>query len=52
MNYLDSQQIKLGNKLNVKDIIEFDGTYIVEINKKQITLSEKISQNLLIEPYD
>lgn len=52
LNYLDSQQIKLGNKLNVKDIIEFDGTYIVEINKKQITLSEKISQNLLIEPYD
>ena len=52
LNYLDSQQIKLGNKLNVKDIIEFDGTYIVEINKKRITLSEKISQNLLIEPYD
>jgi hypothetical protein len=36
----------------VLEIIEFDGTFIVEINKIKLTFSEKICQNLLLETYD
>ena len=38
--------------VKVIEILEFDGTYIVEINKKKLTFSEKICQNLLLETYD
>ena len=52
LSYLDKNKIKLGDAIKVLEIIEFDGTYIVEINKRKVTFSEKICQNLLLETYD
>ena len=52
LNYLDKEKIKLGDSINVIEILEFDGTYIVEINERKLTFSEKICQNLLLETYD
>lgn len=52
LNYLDKEKVKLGDSIKVIEILEFDGTYIVEINKKKLTFSEKICQNLLIETND
>ena len=52
LNYLDKEKIKLGDSVNVIEILEFDGTFTVEINKRKITFSEKICQNLLLETYD
>ena len=52
LNYLDKEKVKLGDSVKVIEILEFDGTYIVEINKKKLTFSEKICQNLLLETYD
>ena len=52
LSYLDKEKIKLGDKIKVLEIIEFDGTYIVEINDRKCTFSEKICQNLLLETYD
>jgi len=52
LNYLDKEKIKLGDSVKVIEILEFDGTYIVEINKRKITFSEKICQNLLLETND
>ena len=52
LSYLDKENIKLGDGVKVLEIIEFDGTFIVEINKRKLTFSEKICQNLLLETYD
>ena len=52
LNYLDKEKIKLGDSVNVIEILEFDGTFIVEINKRKLTFSEKICQNLLLETHD
>ena len=52
LNYLDKEKVKLGDSVKVIEILEFDGTYIVEINERKLTFSEKICQNLLLETYD
>jgi DtxR family Mn-dependent transcriptional regulator len=52
LNYLDKEKVKLGDSIKVIEILEFDGTYIVEINMRKLTFSEKICQNLLLETYD
>ena len=52
LSYLDKDKIKLGDKIQVLEIIEFDGTFIVDINGRKCTFSEKICQNLLLETYD
>ena len=52
LSYLDKEKIKLGDKIQVLEIIEFDGTFIVDINGRKYTFSEKICQNLLFETYD
>jgi DtxR family Mn-dependent transcriptional regulator len=52
LNYLDKEKVKLGDSIKVLEILEFDGTYIVEINKRKLTFSEKICQNLLLETND
>ena len=52
LNYLDKEKVKLGDSIKVIEILEFDGTYIVEINKIKLTFSEKICQNLLLETND
>ena len=52
LSYLDKEKIKLGDSIKVIEVLEFDGTFIVEINKRKLTFSEKICQNLLLETYD
>ena len=52
LNYLDKNKIKLGDKIQVLEIIEFDRSFHVKINNNKIMLSEKICQNLLVETYD
>ena len=52
LSYLDKEKIKLGDSIKVIEILEFDGTFIVEINNRKLTFSEKICQNLLLETYD
>ncbi len=52
LNYLDQQKIKLGDTVEVMEVIEFDGSFSVKINQKKIMLSEKICKNLLLETYD
>ena len=49
LKYLDKLQIRLGTKLKVVDIVEFDGSMQVEFeNNKPIFLSSQISQHLMI----
>ena len=52
LNYLDQQKIKLGDNVEVMEVIEFDGSFSVKINQRKVTLSEKVCKNLLLETYD
>jgi DtxR family Mn-dependent transcriptional regulator len=52
LNYLDNKKIKLGDTIEVIEVIEFDGSFTIKTNQKILTLSEKICQNLLLETYD
>ena len=52
LSYLDKEKIKLGDSIKVLEVLEFDGTFIVEINNRKLTFSEKICQNLLLKTYD
>ena len=49
LNFLDQKKIKLGDQIQLISIIEFDQSAEVIIHKKNISLSEKICNNLLIK---
>ena len=49
LNFLDQKNIKLGDQIQLISILEFDQSAEVIIHKKNINLSEKICNNLLIE---
>lgn len=48
LKYLDKQKIALGSLLVVKEKESFDDTLTVEIDSKEITLSNKIANNLYV----
>jgi DtxR family Mn-dependent transcriptional regulator len=49
LQYLDSVNIHLGSELAVKEIYEFDGSMVIQIDKKQkSTISHLAAQNILI----
>jgi len=49
LKYLDKQKIALGSKIKVKEKESFDDTLLVEIDSRQITLSNKIANNLYVK---
>ena len=49
LQFLDKQQIALGQKLQVLDKEEFDDSMKIIINNKEITISNKIANNLYIQ---
>ena len=49
LNYLDRIGMKIGSKIEILEIIEFDGSVEIEIdNKKQLTISRQVADNLLV----
>jgi DtxR family Mn-dependent transcriptional regulator len=48
LQYLDKQKIALGSKIRVIDKEPFDETLIIQLNDKNITISNKIAINLYI----
>jgi DtxR family Mn-dependent transcriptional regulator len=49
LQYLDTLNIRLGSLLVVQEIFEFDGSMVIEIDKKQKnTLSQLAAQNIFI----
>jgi DtxR family Mn-dependent transcriptional regulator len=49
LKYLDKQKIALGSIFVVKEKESFDDTLLVEVNSKQITISNKIANNLYVQ---
>ncbi|WP_396165825.1 metal-dependent transcriptional regulator [Flavobacterium sp.] len=49
LQYLDKQKIALGSKITIKEKESFDDTLLVEIDSREMTLSNKIANNLYIK---
>ncbi|MBT3546159.1 MAG: metal-dependent transcriptional regulator [Flavobacterium sp.] len=49
LKYLDKYQISLGQQLKVISKEPFDGSLIILVNKKEITISHKTSNNIYIQ---
>jgi DtxR family Mn-dependent transcriptional regulator len=49
LKYLDKQKIALGSTFVVKEKESFDDTLLVEVNSKEITISNKIANNLYVQ---
>ncbi len=47
--YTKNQGLNIGEKIFIKDKLEFDGSVMIIINKKEISLSKKIASNIFIE---
>jgi len=49
LKYLDKQKIALGSTFIVKEKESFDDTLLVAVNAKEITISNKIANNLYVQ---
>ncbi len=49
LQYLDKQKIALGSKITVKEKESFDDTLLVQIDSRQLTISNKIANNLYVK---
>lgn len=49
LQYLDAQQIHLGSEIEITEIIEFDGSLSIQLDKKKkATISKMAAQNIFI----
>ncbi|HCN84092.1 MAG TPA: iron-dependent repressor [Sphingobacteriaceae bacterium] len=48
LQYLEKTGLILGNKIIVHEIIEFDGSVILSLENKEITISREAAKNILI----
>jgi DtxR family transcriptional regulator, Mn-dependent transcriptional regulator len=49
LKYLDKQKIALGSKITVKEKESFDDTLQIQIDSRQLTISNKIANNLYVK---
>lgn len=49
LQYLDKQKIALGSKITVKEKESFDDTLLIQIDSREITISNKIANNLYVK---
>ncbi|ADY52536.1 iron (metal) dependent repressor, DtxR family [Pseudopedobacter saltans DSM 12145] len=48
LKYLDEAKLTLGQKIEVLNIIEFDGSFVLNIQNQRQTISRDVAKNLLI----
>ena len=49
LEYLGKMNIKPGTKIKMKEKLDYDQSCIVEVNKKNIQLSEKAACNIMVQ---
>tara|TARA_R110000787_G_scaffold6697_1_gene23245 strand:- start:552 stop:1205 length:654 start_codon:yes stop_codon:yes gene_type:complete len=49
LKYLDKYKISLGKKIKVISVEPFDGSFVIQVDKKEMTISNKISNNIYIQ---
>ncbi|MGF7077823.1 metal-dependent transcriptional regulator [Mucilaginibacter sp. UYCu711] len=48
LQYLEKQQLTIGKKITVTDIIEYDNSMILQVEKNTTHISREVAKNLLI----
>lgn len=48
LQYLDKQKIALGSKIKVKEKESFDDTLLIQIDSRELTISNKIANNIYV----
>lgn len=48
LRYLDKTGIALGKEIRVKDVAEYDRSFIISINKKEFFISNEVAKNILV----
>lgn len=49
LQYLNELEVHLGTSIEIVDIVEFDSSYVVLLNKKKrVTLSKQVTQNIFV----
>jgi DtxR family Mn-dependent transcriptional regulator len=48
LQYLEKQQLMIGKKIQVKEIITYDNTVILQMDNKTLQISRDVANNLLI----
>ncbi|MGQ0829049.1 MAG: metal-dependent transcriptional regulator [Bacteroidota bacterium] len=48
LQYLDRSGITLGNEIKIKDIVEFDRSLQITINKQTLFISNDVAKNILV----
>lgn len=52
LKYLEKNQLIIGAEINIKGIEEFDGSFILVCQKKEINISSKAAEALIIEAFN
>jgi DtxR family Mn-dependent transcriptional regulator len=48
LQYLDKWGITLGNEIKIKDVVEFDRSLNITVNKQNIFISNDVAKNILV----
>jgi DtxR family Mn-dependent transcriptional regulator len=48
LQYLEKQELMIGKKIMVKDVIEFDRSMVLQMENKTVQISREVANNLLI----
>ena len=49
LSYITKIGISLGKEILIKDKLEYDGSVLIEIDKKEVNISNKIASNIFVE---
>ena len=49
LSYLTKIGITLGKEIFIKDKLEYDGSFLIKIDNKEINISNKIAQNIFVD---
>lgn len=48
LQYLEKQQLTIGKKIMVKEIVSYDNTVVLQMDNKDLQISREVANNLLI----
>jgi len=48
LQYLEKQQLTIGKKIKVSEVIDYDGSRILQVENKETHISREVADNLLI----
>lgn len=49
LGYISKIGIELGKEIAIKDVLKFDGSMLIKVNKKEVNISKAIASNIFVE---